>query len=68
MTVKELLDLLDNWNISIIINDNSLNRIIKVENIFTFVEKRNPLLKEKVVSFGFYDKEITIRIDYVLKD
>lgn len=67
MTVKELIDLFDNWNIPIVINDNKLNRIVKVQHIFNFIEERTPLLKEKVVSFGFYDKELCVRIDYISK-
>ena len=67
MTVKELIDLFDNWNIPIVINDNNLNRIVKDQHIFNFLEERKPLLKEKVVSFGFYDGELCIRIDYILK-
>ena len=67
MIVKELIDLFDNWNIPIVINDNNLNCISKVQRISDFIENRKPLLKEKVVSFGFYDGELCIRIDYILK-
>lgn len=66
MTVKKLIDLFDNWNIPIVINDNNLNRIIRVDHIFDFVENNKLMFKDKVVSFGFYDGEMTIRIAWVM--
>lgn len=61
MTVNELLDAFDNWNIDIVINNSKLNCIYK-NSIQKFWDERNSLLSSEVDSFGFYDNELCVRI------
>ena len=61
MTVNELLEYFDNWNMNIVINNSKLNCIYK-NNISNFWDERNSLLSSEVDSFGFYDNELCVRI------
>ena len=61
MTVNELLEYFDNWDMNIVINNSKLKRIYK-NSIRNFWDERNPLLSSEVASFGFYDNELCVRI------
>lgn len=61
MTVNELLEYFDNWDMNIVINNSKLNPIYK-NNIQKFWDERNSLLSSEVDSFGFYDNELCVRI------
>ena len=61
MTVNELLEYFDNWDMNIVINNSKLKRIYK-NSIRNFWDERNPLLSSEVDSFGFYDNELCVRI------
>ena len=61
MTVNELLEYFDNWNMNIVINNSKLNCIYK-NNISNFWDERNLLLESEIDSFGFYDNELCVRI------
>lgn len=63
MTLFELLDMYDNYNMTMVVNDNYLNPIIKntVVNVISS-KKYAILLNAEVVSFGFYDDELCVRI------
>ena len=64
MTVNELLEYFDNWDMNIVINyfcEHQLNPIYK-NNIQKFWDERNSLLSSEVDSFGFYDNELCVRI------
>jgi hypothetical protein len=61
MTVNELLEYFDNWNIDIVINNSNLDCIYK-NSISNFWDERNLLLRSEVDSFGFYDNELCVRI------
>lgn len=60
MTIKELLDMYDNWNAITKINDCNLNCIAK--DATSKIAENDELASKKVVSFGFYDNEFCIRI------
>lgn len=61
MTVNELLEYFDNWDMNIVINNSKLKRIYK-NSIRNFWDERNSLLSSEVDSFGFYDNELCVRI------
>ena len=63
MTVSELLILFDDWNIPVVINDNMLVCTLRYTQIADFANSKHPLLKAEVVSFGFYNGELTIRVN-----
>lgn len=63
MRLRDLLDLYDNWDDDIVINNNELDPILK-GRIFTLYDDGDldRFLDCRVVAFGFYDGEITVRI------
>ena len=70
MTLKEFLDMYDNWNGLLTINDDYLMRKIgntalysRVRiNQFMEVHGKDHLMEAKVIAFGFYDEELCIRV------
>ena len=61
MKFKDFMDLYDNWNGITVINDDSLNQIVKGKT--DAVVKENPQLWDvEIVSFGFYDNELCVRL------
>ena len=68
MKFKELLDMYDNWNGTIVVNDYDLNRIVKAKTSDIGYNKTDVdysyLYNEDVVSFGFYDNEFCVRLYY----
>lgn len=70
MTVRELLNLFDNWNLKLRLNDEeNAEPIVEYEYIHTFAfydEYRDKeyeyLLDYEVVSFGFYENMMCIRV------
>lgn len=66
MILKEFLDLYDNWNGYAVINDNNLKLYARCKTAALAENKDNNYttpLNSEVVSFGFYDNELTIRVD-----
>jgi hypothetical protein len=66
MRFKDLLDLYDNWNGTIIVNDDDLRFIVKTmtSNIgfnCTPIDYSN-LYDKEVVSFGFFDNAFRVRL------
>lgn len=61
MTLKNFLELYDNWNGITRVDDNKLNKIVEGKTVCIYEENEN-LHRKKVVSFGFYDGELTIRV------
>lgn len=70
---KQFMDLYDNWNGITKVNDNNLDTIIegRTLNIMERMEPFRPMTKVKnyeklfemeVVSFGFYDEELCVRV------
>jgi len=69
MTLKAFLDLYDNWNGITIINDNNLAPLIKGTTSAIAFEDGSlydeDIMASEVIAFGFYDNELTIRVDYL---
>lgn len=61
MTFKNFMDLYDNWNETLVVNDNNLNPIVK-GNVLDIMDSEQYLFKKEVIAFGFYDNELTVRI------
>lgn len=66
MTIKELLDLYDNWNGITKINDCNSDCIAK--DTTWKIAENDELTAKEIVSFGFYDNEFCIRITEEGKD
>ena len=68
MKFKELLDMYDNWNGTIVVNDYDLDRIVKAKTSDIGFNETDVdysyLYDEDVVSFGFYDNEFCVRLYY----
>lgn len=62
MLLTEFLDMYDNWNGKITINDNNLDHIWKYETVQKFIDDGWDIIGYQVMSFGFYDGELTIRV------
>lgn len=62
MTLKQFLDLYDDHNGDMILNDNNLKSVISgsVSFVKEFITLQQ--LKGEVISFGFYDDCLTVRI------
>jgi len=60
MTLKEFLELYDNWNHAVVINDDELNPIVKA--VPGYILSRCDLGGKEVVAFGFYDGELGVRV------
>jgi hypothetical protein len=58
MVLKDLLDLLDDWNMRIRVNDNNLHTVAECK-----VADLELCLNDPIVSFGFYDGILTVRLD-----
>ena len=67
ISIRQLFDLYDDWNIPVVVNDRNLNKIERFDHVHEFVDriKSDPKLYEhtEVMSFGHYDGELTLRIN-----
>lgn len=66
MTLKNFLDLYDNWNGTLVINDRDCERFATVDfkNIDRWLNGNHVgAANAKVMAFGFYDGELCVRID-----
>lgn len=61
MTLKDLLEMYDNWNNETRVNDDELNVIVQMPT-YRLYDTRKDLLSCEVVAFGFYDDLFTVRI------
>ena len=61
MNFYKLMSMYDNWQGIVTINDNNLNMIVS-GNTYDVVIKQKELHNREVVSFGFYNGEMTVRI------
>ena len=64
MTLRQLLDLYDNWNGYTQVNDKNCNPHARVKTDRLTNGNYDYILDCEVMSFGFYDDEFCIRIDY----
>lgn len=61
MTLREFIEIYDNWNGYTCINDNNLYARVKTVQIDNGNYER--ALNAKVIAFGFYDDELCVRVD-----
>lgn len=61
MKFKDFLEMYDNWNGIVVVNDNNLRCIAQDKGLLMY-EKHPELYKREVVSFGFYDNELCVRV------
>ena len=60
MRLKDFIDMYDNWNGITVANDDDLNLIAKCKT--SFIAENKYLQNMEVVSFGFYDDELCVRV------
>lgn len=60
MTVRSILEMYDNWNTTVIVNDNNLREIARGKGYEIY--DNTDLVNLPVSSFGFYDDEFCIRV------
>ena len=66
MSVKDFLELLDDWSTKVVVNDDGLNKCCEIEIEDLMVNTKDypverKLLRNKVVSWGMYDDILYIR-------
>ena len=61
MNFRTFMNMYDNWNENVQVNDNELKPIVN-DRVFLVMENRPDLFNKKVVSFGFYDNTLTVRV------
>lgn len=61
MNFKKFMELYDNWNTIVVVNDDTLKPIVK-DVAWKIAEDRIDLHEKEVVSFGFYNGELTVRV------
>lgn len=61
MNFKKFMELYDNWNTIAVVNDDTLKPIVK-DVAWKIAEDRTDLHEKEVVSFGFYNGELTVRV------
>lgn len=61
MNFKKFMEMYDNWNTIAVVNDDTLKPIVK-DVAWKIAEDRTDLHEKEVVSFGFYDGELTVRV------
>lgn len=65
MTLKNLLDLYDNWNGNMVVNDRELDRYatVQMKYLDKWLSEHRRAAYARVLAFGFYDGELTVRVD-----
>lgn len=61
MRFEDFLVMFDDWNRTVIVNNDNLERITSDKG-FLIYENHKELFDREVVAFGFYDNELCIRI------
>lgn len=64
MTLRTFLEYYDNWNGYTVVNGKNLELYARVKTDRLFNGNYDKILKREVLSFGFYDGDLTVRIDY----
>lgn len=70
MKFKQFMEIYDNWNGTTKVNDDNLDTIVIGRTLAIMecipmlngVENYNKLFEMEVVSFGFYDDELCVRV------
>ena len=60
MNFKDFIDLYDNWNGVTVVNDDKLS--CRLINNTALVAEDDSLWDMEVVSFGFYDNQLCVRV------
>lgn len=60
MNFKDFIDLYDNWNGVTVVNDDRLS--CRLINNTALVAEDDSIWDMEVVSFGFYDNELCVRV------
>ena len=60
MKFKDFIDMYDNWNGVTVVNDDKLS--CRLINNTALVAEDDSLWDMKVVSFGFYDDQLCVRV------
>jgi hypothetical protein len=60
MKLREFLNLYDNWNGTVVINDDNLNPVVKGDPYVVLL--CGNLYEKEVAAFGFYDNELCVRV------
>ena len=60
MKLREFLNMYDNWNGVVYVNDDNLNLIVQGKPDIVLSYKDT--YEKEVVSFGFYDDELCVRV------
>ena len=64
--LRDFLEKLDDWNLTIVINNDDLVMIKKCkvqEMMFENTDENSVILNRNLVAFGFYNDELTVRVD-----
>ena len=61
MKFKEFMELYDNWNGFIKVNDDNCD-IMVFGRTYAIMDNHSELFEMEVVSFGFYDDELCVRV------
>lgn len=61
MRFKDFLEMFDDWNAIVVVNNDNLECIARDQGMRIY-ENHKELFNQEVVSFGFYDNELCIRI------
>ena len=60
MKLRDFVNLYDNWNGILVVNDDNLKPIVKGK--IDVVLSYENVYEMEVVSFGFYDNELCVRV------
>ena len=63
MTLKEFVELHDDGNRTLWINDKNLKKVWSGKIVDFQKCKWKPIINAEVMAFGFYDDELTVRIN-----
>lgn len=63
MKFKDFIDMYDNWNGLTVVNDDDLKMLVR-DRTFLVAENEDymDLWNMEVISFGFYDNELCVRV------
>ncbi len=64
ITLRDLVDLYDNWNGNLVVNDKNCDLYARVQfvNVTKWFNEHKTVAEAKVMAFGFYDRELCVRV------
>ena len=60
MNFKDFIDLYDNWNGITVVNNDDLTKFVRDKTVN--IAEDNSFWDMEVVSFGFYDNQLCVRV------